>query len=339
MATTVNFLPLTDKDRKFLNRKKRKMQLALTLFALIALLFAWLAYLVTGTRGPLVAVAIIIVIPVIAYAYIYTAFVMDDVKKGLKKVVTGIIEEKKVETSTTKDPVSIESQRQTQYYTSYFIIIGGIKYKVDEKIFNEYESGEEIELHLSGSEILLDSSHLNLKSNQEIFEVSLVEEMSVSEYQYFTEIRNQVLKRKALFGFIFGFIGYWVFMFLMIFVLTFWFNQYVDSVTNTLKWSLPLLIIFFIIIINRKEFMALYYDTKQREKLVRIKTVDDKIQSNSVIGQGYYSRKVNNGYFYLVAGKKYFHVEKELFDSIKNGDKIKIELTVYSDIQLNISMI
>jgi hypothetical protein len=337
MANNITKTGLSNSDIVLLKTKGRKMTIALLSFMIFGLLMGFMAKFFFGSNGFLIAVTIIVVIPVIIYLYYYWNFVSNDAKKGYKIVISGRIDDKKMDTSQVKNQSSIGDARFNSYYTKYYFVINGNNILVNEDTFNKFNTDDEVEIHQSASEEFMYS--LNPKGQQikqNDLTPLIVSEMSDEEYKLFLNIRNRLLKQVLTSSFVFGFIAYWVVLFILIFVFLFFFKQNSDLLINFFRWALIPAILLIIWFSTKKTLIALFFDSRQATKQIQTLKIEDKILSNKRLPGRHLPVADENAYCYIKLNKNLYCIDQMLYNSVKIGDMLTLSISLHANIQLNV---
>jgi hypothetical protein len=329
---------LTVDDIRSLKKKSKKMKTALIGFMIFGLLCGFLAKLMSDTYVPLIAVLIIIVIPICIILFYFSNFSINDIKSGFKKVITGPISDKLMDSTETQNIGRTEDITRTTVYSFFYFQIGPHKITVTEDLFNKFETGDKVEVHQTASGVVLDvisKSPTDITTPESLnYEVV---PMNDEDLNKFIAIRSSLLKRTAGTSFIFGFIAYWIILvaFVVIFTLMHVDNQ--DTVTSWMSWLLIPVILVVIWLANKKTWVPIILDGKEKMKRKEVLKITDKLISDRDLRGSWISISSTKGYCYLKHKDRQMPIDESMFDKLNIGDEVICYSTLHGQAELNIN--
>ncbi len=340
MESTENKLKLSDSDKKNLKSEGNKMIVALVIFMIFSVIIGIVAKLTSDTYGVLIAVFIIIVIPLTAFVFIYRIFYVSDLRKGYKIVISGTISDKNIKTYSTPSTASIDEMNQTSTQTYFYFMIDMIEFLVTEEYFNKFQTGDFVEIHQTASGVFMYAKgnlDENLEDNQNDF--FQIEPLNENETIFFKDYRYKKIKKTLTRGFIFGFISYWIIIFIGIFAMVFFRVNNDDMIIRISEVLLIFVILSIIFVMNKELFVAFYLDTKEKNKSVKVVKVSDKFLSNINLTDNEKFKRSSDGFHYIKSGLQQYSVHHEIYNDIKIGEKVIITEVLHSKLQLNIELV
>jgi hypothetical protein len=325
-------------DIRSLKKKSKKMKTALIGFMIFGLLCGFLAKLMSDTYVPMIAVLIMIVIPICIILFYFSNFSKNDVKSGFKKVIAGPISDKLINTTETQNIGQTENTTRTTVYSFFYFQIGPHKISVTEDIFNTFETDDLVEVHLTASGVIL---NIIAKSpSGAVLSESLnyeVEPMNDEDLVKFKDIRTAILKRTLGVSLIFGFIAYWIILvaFVVIFTLLHVTDQ--DTLTSWISWLLILAVLFVIWMANKKTWVPLILDGKEKMKRKECVNITDKLISDRDLRGNYISMSSSKGWCYFKYKERQLPVGESLFDKMNIGDEVVCYSTLHGQAVLKVN--
>jgi hypothetical protein len=253
-------------------------------------------------------------------------------------VIAGPISDKLINTTETQNIGQTENTTRTTVYSFFYFQIGPHKISVTEDIFNTFETDDLVEVHLTASGVILNV--IAKSPSGAVLSESLnyeVEPMNDEDLVKFKDIRTAILKRTLGVSLIFGFIAYWIILvaFVVIFTLLHVTDQ--DTLTSWISWLLILAVLFVIWMANKKTWVPLILDGKEKMKRKECVNITDKLISDRDLRGNYISMSSSKGWCYFKYKERQLPVGESLFDKMNIGDEVVCYSTLHGQAVLKVN--